>query len=381
MKKTALLVVSLLVAGCSGAQPTAADAEPTSGAAKPTLDIVARLDAPPGNIALTPDGRRFVSMHPFGNPEFKVLELLNDGKTRPFPSAEWARTPSGGEAGMRSVIGIRADSRGVVWMLDLGGDGSPSRLIGWNTKLDRLEKIITVAADVTRPNSFFQDFALDSTHGVAFVADTTRGDLFGPSNPAIVVIDLATGSARRVLSDHPSFSPDGTPMIIDGTPVTGPRPDGSRGELQLGLNPITIDARDEWVYFGAMHGRSIHRVKTGALLDPTLSKDALAAGVERVGAKGLSDGITIDTAGNVYVTDETQHAIGVLRAGGGYELYITDAEALQWIDGLGAGPDGYIYATVNQLHRMALLHGGTDETRPPYLIARFQPLSPPVLGR
>ncbi|WP_437822069.1 hypothetical protein [Sorangium sp. So ce1078] len=51
-------------------------------------------------------------------------------------------------------------------------------------------------------------------------------------------------------------------MIVDGTPVTGRRPDGAQAELELGLNPITIDARDEWVYYGAMHGASVYRVRT-----------------------------------------------------------------------------------------------------------------------
>ncbi len=168
-------------------------------------------------------------------------------------------------------------------------------------------------------------------------------------------------------------------MVSDGVPVTGVRPDGSAGELQLGLNPITIDARDEWVYYGALHGRSLYRVRTTDLLDRVLGAAELAARVERVGPKAVCGGITIDAAGNVYVTDVEQHAIGVLRPGGTYELHVKDA-ALQWPDGFSAGPDGYIYVTINQLNRTASLQGGKNEA-PPYLIARFRPIAGAVVGR
>lgn len=208
----------------------------------------------------------------------------------------------------------------------------------------------------------------------------TRGDLFGPSDPAIVAVDLATGEARRLLSGHASVGPDGSRMVVDGVPVTGARPDGSTGEPQLGLNPITIDARDEWVYYGALHGKALYRVRTADLLDRKLGAAELGARVERAGAKGVSDGITIDAGGNVYVTDVEQHAIGVLRPGGSYELYLKDA-ALQWPDGFGSGPDGYIYVTINQLNRMPQLRGGKGEAQAPYLLARFRSIAGSVVGR
>jgi hypothetical protein len=35
----------------------------------------------------------------------------------------------------------------------------------------------------------------------------------------------------------------------------------------------------------------------------------------------------------------------------------------------------------NQLHRTAVLNGGTDATRPPYLVIRLQPFSSGTTGR
>src|SRR5437016_13452804 len=51
------------------------------------LEVVADLDYPPGNIAVSRGGRIFLTLHPDGDPPFELAELVN-GRPVPFPSAE-----------------------------------------------------------------------------------------------------------------------------------------------------------------------------------------------------------------------------------------------------------------------------------------------------
>ena len=44
------------------------------------LEIVATLEKGPGNIAVTPQGRIIISLHQFYDPEYRVMELLPDGR-------------------------------------------------------------------------------------------------------------------------------------------------------------------------------------------------------------------------------------------------------------------------------------------------------------
>ena len=39
-------------------------------------------DTPPGNLAIGPDGRMFMSVHEFYGPELRVVEVLPDGNMR-----------------------------------------------------------------------------------------------------------------------------------------------------------------------------------------------------------------------------------------------------------------------------------------------------------
>jgi sugar lactone lactonase YvrE len=103
--------------------------------------------------------------------------------------------------------------------------------------------------------------------------------------------------------------------------------------------------------------------------------------VERYGTKAPSDGVSIDSEGNIYVTDIVMKAIGVTTPEGDYRVLIQDDEYLAWPDGISAGPDGWMYATVNKLNRSAALNGGENVSKPPYYLVRFRPQGRAVVGR
>ncbi|MEO1520104.1 MAG: L-dopachrome tautomerase-related protein [Cyanobacteria bacterium J06633_2] len=337
-----------------------------------SIDVVAEFPSehPPGNIAVTPDGRLLMSQHQFYGTDFKVVEVLSNGTVQPFPTEDWSSPPDDNGIGLNNVLGIRADMNGVVWMLDNAGESGAGRLVGWDTRTDSLHQVVYLASPIIPDNAFLNDFAIDLFHDAAYIADTAGG-----SNSALIVVDLNTGYARRVLDGHSSMQPEDISMVIDGETVMS-----GGEEVRIGVNPITLAPDNDWVYYGPMTGRSLYRIRTADLLDVSLSADELAARVERFGDKPISDGITIDAGGNVYVTDITNNAIGVTRPTGNYEVLYQD-EMLSWTDGFGFGPDNQIYVTVNQLHRSPALNGGVDDSAPPYFLLRFPSLDAGVVGR
>jgi len=376
-----LICFAALACAVSGSIAQPAEA-PTSG--RPSgLEIVAALDGVmPGNIAVTPQGRIVFSVHPFGAGRYRVMELMPNGTTEPFPNDEWASPAGDDGVGISAIIGIESDANGVVWMLDMGqGLERPARLIGWDTVAERLHRVIPVPAPSIVEQSFVQDLAIDQTHQAIYLADMGRADLFGPSVPAIIVVDIRTGLSRRVLEGHPSLQPEDVDLVVDGAPIELVQPDGSKAKPRLGLNPITLSADDSQLIVGSMSGNKLWTISTEALVDRSRSTESLERTVVEYGSKAPSDGITIDAVGNVYVTDLAANAIGVYEPyKKEYRLLLQD-DLLSWPDGLSAGSDGYIYATVNQLHRTAALSGQGDVTEPPFLIVRFRPLAPALVGR
>ena len=348
-------------------------AKPISAQTFPSgIEVVAELPRanPPGNIAVTPDGQLIMSQHQFYGTDIKVVKVLLDGTLEPFPNEAWASPPDANGIGLNNVLGIRADGKGVVWMLDNPGDGDSGRLVGWDTRSDSLHQVVYLTQPVIPDNTFLNDFAIDSYNNAVYIADTAGG-----SNSALIVVDLSTGYARRVLEGHSSMQPEDIPIVVDGrTMMLGD------AEARIGVNPITIDPDNECVYYGPMSGRSLYRIRTSDLLNRTLTPDQLSGKVERFGDKPISDGITIDAGNNIYVTDITQNAIGVVDPEGAYRILYQD-ESISWADGFGFGPDSYIYVTVNQLQNSPALSQGSDNSRPPYYLLRFSSVEAGVVGR
>lgn len=337
------------------------------------LEIVAEFPAehPPGNIAITPEGRLIMSQHQFYGAPLRVVEVLDESVV-PFPNRAWSSQPNQNGVGLNTVLGLRSDREGVVWMLDSSaGEGQPGKIVGWDTENDELYQIIYLPQPIIADSSFLNDLAVDLDHNAIYVTDTASGN-----NSALIVVDLNTGFSRRVLEGDISTRPEDIPMIINERVIN------MQGKpAQVGVNPITVDPNNEWVYYAPMSGTSLYRVSTKDLLNESLSRSQLSSRVERYGDKPICDGITVDNAGNVYITSITDNAIGVVDQTGAYRTLYQDDKLLSWTDGMAFGPDDYVYVTVSQLQNSPPLNNGENDFQPPFYIVRFPALSSGEVGR
>jgi sugar lactone lactonase YvrE len=345
------------------------------GAAAQGVETVAELAVAPGNLTLTADGRTLLSLHQFYAPRWPVVERLASGELVPFPDTAAYR--ASGAPPLDAVLGIQADAHGVVWMLDNGMRRNEGRrLVGWDTRRNRLEQVIDLGAPHSPAGAFLNDLAVDRTHGTIYVADPAGG-----ADAAILVVDLRTGRVRRLLQGHSSVVPEpDVELAIDGTPVRIRQADGTVVHPRIGVNPIALDARDRWLYFGPMHGRTLYRIPTAVLRDERRTAEAVAAAVQAYAARPITDGISIDDAGNVYLGDLAANAVGVIGPDRQYRRLAAGPE-LSWVDAFSHGPDGMLYLVANQLHRSAPLNAGVDESRAPYRLMRLRPLAAGRVGR
>lgn len=339
-------------------------------------DIMANLQQGPGNVTATDSGRIILSQHQFYDPQYSVVEYQGKDGVSPFPNKTLNDRSGHADLSLDSVLGIRTDSQGIVWMLDNGmRSGVTPKLVGWDTHNDKLYRVIYLPPPVAPKDAFVNDFAIDGGRQRIFISDPAGG-----GNAALIVVNLETGAARRVLQGHVSVVPETVDLIIDGRPIQVKDATGHLVRPHIGVNPITEDLRNEWVYFGPMHGLSLYRIKAADLADDSLDSQALAQRVERYSAKPISDGISIDRDDNVYLGELAENAIGVIKPDRSYQR-LTQCPKLSWVDSFSFGPEGKLYGVVNRLHQSAMLNGGELLSQPPYFLIQVKALAPGLPGR
>lgn len=294
----------------------------------------------PANMAISKDGRMFVTGHPIVASDKKVVEVSAIGSKNVYPNVKYSDSSNKNDSVIKATIGVTVDSKDNLWVLDMGA----KQFVVWDIKTDKLKKIIKIPSNVLTPASFLQDFALDEKRGRAIIADMTQGDLKSAPTPAFVVVDINTGKASRVAQNHASMMPD-----IEGG---------------FALNPIAIDPSFAWLYFGALNGKKVFRVPASSFDD----EKTVAKNIEFYAPKSYSDGIKVDKNHNVYITDIEKQAIGVSNKDG-YKIIATLPEGQSWPDGVEI-KDGYVYGVINQLNRTPALNNGKDDTKGSFLIVK-----------
>lgn len=319
---------------------------------------------PPGNVAVSSTGQVFMSNHHFYGVDSRIVELKKDGAIVDYPNTEFNQN-------LNPVLGVVIDEQGILWMLETASTDGVGRLIGWDTQQNRLYKMISLAAPVLPDNSFLNDLAVDRQHETVYISDPAGG-----SNAALIVVDLTSGTARRVLDGSVYTRPENVDTVINGNTLSiGGQP------IRIGVDSLTIDPNNEWVYFGALSGEKLYRVHTQYLLDAKLLANMLRSKVEFYANKPVSDGITIDNGGNIYVTDISNNAVGYIDTDRQYHILHQDSDKFSWSDGFSTTADGKLLVTVNKLHQSPAVNNQQDKSDGHYYIIEFDALTETTVGR
>lgn len=326
------------------------------------LQQVASLQQPPGNIAVAADGRIFFSFHPAADPDIAVAQLV-DGKAMPFPNAAW-QPHSGSDQHFYSVLSLRIDRQNRLWVLDNGKFGLYApRLLAFDLNSGNLVHRFTFPPDLAGLGSHVNDFQVSPGGRWIYIAD----DSLFAQHPALIVYDSYHRRAWRALDGDISTRAENYIPVVNGR------------EMQLfglfslrpGVDSIALDAEGEWLYFAAVTARKLYRIRTADLRNRRLSAQALAKQVEVFAPKSMSDGLSMDTQGNIYITDPEHSALQMLKPDGSLHTLIQDAR-LRWPDGLSFGPDGWLYVTCSALQDYLGRFGSAIAEHAPYAIYRLK---------
>ncbi|AEI37283.1 L-dopachrome tautomerase-related protein [Zymomonas mobilis] len=344
------------------------------------LEIIADFYGPgPSGIVVTKTNRIFVGFprHAINHRGATLGELVN-GQVIPWPNADIS-LPSNKAAADRlvSIHGMTMDAQGMIWAIDDGKlAGHPiasgaAKILCFDPQNKTILHRILLHRPVLLPDSHMNDLSVDLTHGpqgTVYVTDSSFGH-----QPALIVVDIASGKQRRVLAKHYSTQAEPHFMaVVEGRPLVY-SPDQKPRFVVGGIDGITISPDSSRLFYSPLTSRRLYSLPTSLLSDSKITEEQLAAAVIDEGEKGVADGLATDSSGRIYTTNFEHDAIFRRHTDGSFDLMVHDPRILS-PDGIFC-TDTHVYCTLGQWNRLAGFNGGKDMRRPPYHLIRF-PINP-----
>jgi sugar lactone lactonase YvrE len=335
--------------------------------------------APLHGVKVDAQGRVYVSMARILDGRVPAsLNRIDMVKGRPVltPFPSWAANRLGQAGALQNVLGFDIDSRNHLWALDMGFAPGTPRALGeaeqkvvvydLNTGLELAR--YPIPASVADPDtSFLNDVALDEAQQLLYISDTGVRGRDGAAS-GLLVYDLQHRSVRRVLDRAAVTRDDGThPLVVHGEAVFPGQP------LRAGINGIALSPDGQRLYWSITSGDALYSVDTRYLRDAALSDRDLEAHVEgpwRIG--GGSDGLSIDAAGRVYITNITQDRVQVFDPEAHDSRVVASGPGFIWPDTLGWDRQGGLWVSTNHLNRVFAGQARFDQKAPNFRIWRIQ---------
>jgi sugar lactone lactonase YvrE len=380
----AVAAASLLLGACNSGSTTAdqprgtmpADSTaahvPAPAPANSPLEVVAEIPDPQvTGVAVAPGGKIFAFSPRWDyNPTYPVALVGANNKLMPYPDAGWCMWNDSVKAEpQKHWICPQAgyvDGQGMLWIIDPAAPGlkftvpGGVKLVKTDPKNGQVLQTILYPESVAPRKSYLNDVRIDLQNNYAYLTDSGTG--------ALVVTDLKTTKSRQLLAKQPSTLPDkGFITKAQGHALYDPT--GKPGAFKA--DGIALSTDNQYLYYRALSGHSLYRIKTAVLRDASLSAAQVQAAVEKLPDAPSCDGMEIDSKNNLYLTAFENGEILRRTPDGKIETLVKEAR-LEWPDTFSWDPDGkHIYFTTSAIHKTPNWNKGVGQPREPYRIFKM----------
>jgi len=254
---------------------------------------------------------------------------------------------------LQSVLGFEIDAQNnILYILDQGKVNYQPAIPG-SIKLVAID-LSTREVLFSHPfpadiadlaHSFLNDVVIDRINGFAYITDSGVPSTGVEGVEAgLIALDLNTFATRRWLSSLPTVQPNSSLWIhINDQPVTKAAP------MMTGADCIRLTPDTTTLYYCALTSHYYHMLPTALLRDFNLTDADLEGFAVTYPKFSCSDGLAIDSAGNLFATSLEGSGIHGLQGGEVIQVLATNSTSMQWPDTIGFDHEGSLVFVSNQL--------------------------------
>ena len=341
-------------------------------------------------VAVSRSGRIFVNSPNWHEGHtWSVAELRPDGTLKPYPD----EISNSFDPRLRSipvnhfvcVQSVHVDAKDRLWTVDAGSPGlrgviaGGAKLFAWNLKSGDAEWMMLFNETVAPKQSYLNDIRVDTRRDFAYLTDSGMG--------GIVIVDLKNEQAWRRLDGHPSVLAEPIVPVVEGRELRFGGGDAKGQVPQIHSDGIALSPDGSYLYWQALTGRTLYRIRTEVLRDRSLSDTQVAAAVEKVGTTVVTDGMEMDEHGVLFFTALERDAIMYVAppdieaaakataanpeapAAVNVQTLVQDPR-IAWPDSFALGRGKDLYFSTAQIHRTAWFTENGAMPQTPYLILK-----------
>ena len=319
-------------------------------------------------VAVSKQGRMFVNYPRWQGPhDSDVVEVSSNGIAHPYPDKDWNNWEKG-QGGSNKWVCVQAvfvDDKDQLWVVDSGApemgevQDSGAKLVKIDLSNNRVSRNYNLTALVGK-NSYLNDVRVDTVSNIAYLTESKEG--------GIVVLNTDTGNARIMLHKQPPVLADPSHQLIIG----GTELQRNGKPMKINSDGIALTPDRQWLYFKPLSDTKLYRVRTADLREALANGTDVEKKVDDLGANfTVSDGMTFDQSGNLYLSDMEHDAIVQVNSDLKLRVVAHD-QRLLWPDTFAWSSDGWLYVTCSQIQNMPWSHNGRSTRNSPFRIFKLK---------
>ncbi|XP_045463141.1 protein yellow-like [Harmonia axyridis] len=302
-------------------------------------------------------GKIFLSIPRFrpGIPATLAYVSMIDGGTRtnellqPYPN--WELNINRNCEALQSVQSMEIDRQGYMWVIDgvrINEETQcPAKLLILDLKNHgrMVHRHIFPNEIALAKGGFLNDLVLDDVGGgYAYITDNSAID------PGLIVYSLKKDRSWKLRDPRMFAEPQAADFIVNGIPTTNLSPiDG------IALSPSRHNKEKE-LFFCALTGLNLYSIDTSVLRNESMSRsDQWRKRINLIGQKeSQSDGLIIDSSGNLYYTLLPLNGIGrwnIKTPIATSEIIFKNDKTMIWPDTFAMDEKGYLYVISNNINQ------------------------------
>lgn len=268
---------------------------------------------------------------------------------KPYPN--WELNINKDCKALQSVQSMEIDKQGYMWVIDGVRINSlikcPAKLLILDLKNRgrMVHRYIFPEEIALSSGGFLNDIVLDDVGGgYAYITDNSAID------PGLIVYSLKKDRSWKLKDSRMFAELQAADFLVNGIPTTSLSPiDG------IALSPSGPD-KEKQLFFSALTGYNLYAIRTSILKNESMSQgDQWRRNVITIGQKeAQSDGLMIDSSGNLYYTLLPLNGIGrwnIKQPIATSEIIYRNDQMMIWPDTFAMDEEGYLYVISNNINQ------------------------------